>query len=322
MTCCKPKCRVKSDDPMVVCWICDAIYHAKCVDLAARTADNLHENKGLRWCCKKCLVFDLEFYSFLKNTRNDLNDLNNDLKGFMKKFSKYKDLFDKAPCSPKRKKASGASSTNSLTTPSVTNPVSSDNNTQLNSPSGSSALISPLTPSTISESQAIIPSSVPKSILSQTPNTLSSVSIQNEVLPTITSSQHQSTTNLPRNDKTFVNGSNGTANNHCNPVQLKVITPKRTIFAARFASETTTDAVKGYINYKLGYEIDITVFKFKYSEQRSKSSFKIIVPAENFDTIVNPNFWPPNAIIHEYEYRNTSRSDIVRLPSQGSNPKN
>ena len=76
MSCSKSNCRVTSDkDPMVNCWLCNIVYHAKCVELTARTADNLREDKGLRWCCSKCKIYDIQFYSFFKNTRKELEDI-------------------------------------------------------------------------------------------------------------------------------------------------------------------------------------------------------------------------------------------------------
>ncbi|KNC31628.1 hypothetical protein FF38_01252 [Lucilia cuprina] len=67
MSCVKPKCRNKAEVPMVACWLCNAVYHAKCVDLAPRTADNIREDKGL------------QFFSFFKYTRLELDNINNDL---------------------------------------------------------------------------------------------------------------------------------------------------------------------------------------------------------------------------------------------------
>ncbi|XP_059217587.1 uncharacterized protein LOC131994738 [Stomoxys calcitrans] len=53
--------------------------HAKCVELSARTADNIREDKGLRWCCAKCKEFNVELYAFFKNTRSEFETINNEL---------------------------------------------------------------------------------------------------------------------------------------------------------------------------------------------------------------------------------------------------
>lgn len=317
MSCAKPKCRTKADDPMIGCWLCNAIYHAKCVDLAPRTADNLREDKGLRWCCKKCMVYDIEFFSFFKNTRVELDDINNDLKCLTTKFLKYKELLEKAPFSPKRKKSTAAvnsqiSLNNCNTADNIDDNVS--NYTEYLTPSTSIQRNSPIVQSLLTEKTNTTISSDPSSSSNNTSKPLTSQrsqpSLSNTSLPQKQVSPIILNADVP--DFMPVN----------NPVTLKIISPKKTIFAARFASETTTDDVAEYIKQKLGYEIDITVFKFKYSEHRSKSSFKIIVPEDNFDTIVNNDFWPPKAIIHEYIYRNDSRSDIVYLPAQNNVSKN
>lgn len=294
MICSKPKCRNKSDDPMVSCWLCNNIYHAKCVDLAPRTADNLREDKGLRWCCKKCIVYDTEFYSFFKNTREELNDMYNDLKNLTEKFLKYKSLFENASFSPKRKKStpvlSSADSNPLLINQNISQNTIASSQTP-NAPNSASFNITQnietLVPPVLNEIQNNIPQSL------------------NITTPSI----------IPNHQQNVINTAVHNPSDTTNPIQLKIISPKKTIFAARFSSDTTTEAITQYIKHKVGFDIDVTVFKFKYSEIRTKSSFKIIVPEENFDTIVNPEFWPPKAIIHEYEYRNTSRSDIVHLPT-------
>lgn len=109
------------------------------------------------------------------------------------------------------------------------------------------------------------------------------------------------------------------------PSQLIVVPPKKTIFAARFSDATTEENVSSYIKQKLNSlnkcppNIDINVFKFKYTERRSKSSFKIIVSEDIFDIIVDPYFWPDKAIIREYIYKPNAVSDIVDLPYHLSN---
>lgn len=307
MACTKPKCRNKSEDPLISCWVCDSIFHGKCVELAPRTVDNLREGKGLRWCCKKCMDYDVEFFAFFRNSRNKLDEINNDLKCLTKKFLDYKEILETSLRSPKRKKKTIA----------VNSPSPNGNNTDN------------IDPNDVDKGLNIAPSTSSYSILANT--NLSVLQHQNLQLPqaltpNMPPNNHVLTPSMPPNNQVptralyadvpdFMPGSN--------PPMLKVISPKKTIFAARFASETTTDAVVHYIKHKIGNDIDVTVFKFKYTERRSKCSFKIIVPEENFQTIVNTDFWPPNAIIHEYVYNNNNnRSDIVYLPSQNTASKN
>lgn len=353
MSCSKPKCRTKGDEPMVACWLCNDIYHAKCVDLAPRTADNLREDKGLRWCCKKCMVYDVAFFSFLKNTNAELDYILTDLNNLTNKFLKYKELFDKAPCSPKRKKNGNAVNTD---TSSLNNSKKSNNiadtdqvNSHPSTPSASTVLISSQPPPQVAEKQMFLPTASTSTTLispqpqqqvalKQTfPSSSDSLSYssafrlpspQNSqssqfMLPITTLSQNNPIPCIKDQSIPLKPNSNAFAPKAVNSsTVLKVVSPKKTIFAARFAPETTTDAVINYVKQKIGRDIDILVFKFKYSEQRSKSSFKIIVPEENFDTIVNPDFWPPKAIIHEYVYRNNPHSEIAYLPTENNGSKN
>lgn len=101
---------------------------------------------------------------------------------------------------------------------------------------------------------------------------------------------------------------------------LKVIPPKKSIFISRFAYETTTDNIYNYIESKLNCNPDVLIKKFTYSEPRDITSFKLTVPNDLFDTLIDPTFWPNNTFIREYVIRNNTRSNnIVRLTSYSNN---
>ncbi|XP_037812258.1 uncharacterized protein LOC119604007 [Lucilia sericata] len=100
---------------------------------------------------------------------------------------------------------------------------------------------------------------------------------------------------------------------------LRVVLPKKTIFISRFAFDTSTDDIEYYIKTKLNREVDIIIHKFKYSQPRTIASFKVMVPSEIFDHLINPNFWPENALIREYIYRDNQRpSNTAQLPSRST----
>lgn len=317
MSCSKPNCRVTSDkDPMINCWLCNTVYHAKCVELTARTADNLREDKGLRWCCSKCKVYDIQFYSFFKNTRKELEDISQDLLILTEKFRKHKNVFDNpsnlntwldSPSkSPKRKKMSPKSKKkNSLSEANGINNSDSSSSTSSNDP--------PNVPSI--------------NIVHNSSNNIPTNSIFTEIVPeNIPSTNILTPFNMmPSGSNIFYSPINSPSNNgsmdnspipSSGPNQLKVISSKKTIFAARFAAETTEDDILFYITSRLRMDIDtdINIFKFKYTEKRSKSSFKIILPEEVFAIVVNPDFWPPKAIIREYIYKENASSNVVQLP--------
>lgn len=61
---------------------------------------------------------------------------------------------------------------------------------------------------------------------------------------------------------------------------------------------------------------DINVYKIN---SRNRASFKIIVPENLFQQIVSPDFWPKNALVREFKYR---EEDNARLPNSNLNSKN
>lgn len=308
MICAKPDCKFgNTEDQMVACWLCYTAYHAKCVQLSARTVDNLKEDKGLRWCCKKCKIFDIEFYTFFKNTRMEFDKISTDLTLLTEKFHKYKDVFDNASCLEKF----------------------------LQSPSDSIRKRKKT-----SENLNIIPEADLNQNLHPTTLCTTPTNIPNPEIPALNQSQSYAPSiviNAPPHNKTSTNiaatskgadstpsGTNkfftptASPNNIVRNKELRVVPSQKTIFIARFAADTSTDDITDYIRSNLKLSIDIKVFKFKYSEQRSKASFKVIVPEDYFDAIVNPDFWPPKAIVHEYIYRDNGRSNIVHLPSRNN----
>lgn len=319
MNCSNAKCAIKSEkEPFIVCWLCLIVIHAKCAGLNNRTADDLNGNNesGLRWCCKKCRVYDIQFFTFIKSTRLNFEEI---LKFFLlivEKFNIYKEIFENPPSfdkfvdqpvdlSPKRKKSlenNSIATSIADTVPALTTRVEPPENTQ-----------------SITENNPLYlggPSTSKHSLQNGHNTPRSATSLFQKFYTPI---------NSPLNS---VSGNVNGVENPLNSLQpnaakpLKVVSSKKAIFAARFAAETTTDDVSYYIKSKLNSDIDLTVIKFKYTEVRSKASFKIVVPEDVFDTIVNPDFWPKKTIIHEYIYRE-NKSNIVHLPARSDRlPKN
>lgn len=96
--------------------------------------------------------------------------------------------------------------------------------------------------------------------------------------------------------------------------ELRTISPRKTIFATRFHYDTTVDEIKNFIKNKFNDEMPENLLVFKINT-RNRASFKIIVPAELFDQIVNRTFWPKNALVREFIYRD---EDLARLPSSAN----
>lgn len=333
MSCCKPKCRNKSDDPMVSCWLCDAVYHAKCVDLAARTVDNLKEDKGLRWCCKKCIAYDIEFYSFFKKTHHQFNEINNDLINVLKKCTEYKHLLEKKPFSPKKK-----NSDNDLLNTNISeNPPDKNKKTVSESTSdrSSETVISNVVPASsgIEYVQERFVSHVNNIPLNLTPvgniplNTTSvhNINLQQYTNPPLinidncshnTISPHNiiSPNNLVSTHD-FPSPTSLTSLNH-NP--LRAIPPKKAVFVSRLAYETSTEDVNWFIKSKIGLNAEISTRKFNYSQPREISSFKVVVPDQYFNTLLDPSFWPINTFVREFTARQYNGT-TARLPLRNTN---
>lgn len=315
MFCSKPYCNLSSSDLFVSCWLCNVIYHAKCVNLSPRTADNLREDKGVRWCCTKCKVYDIKFFTFIKSTLSEIDDISNDLSLLTDKFKKYRELFDKVSClnkyidspakSPKRKKTSEPISNIVV----ASDPIAPRNNYN-NIPVDHHPV--PVTTFQTMDLNVIQNEKIPVS----NNNLLDAIPPRSKPPHLNVTSSGSNTFFSPINSPITQKSPSLNPNDNNGPKQLKVVSMKKTIFAARFAAETTEEDIDFYIKSKINADININVFKFKYTQQRSKSSFKIIVPEEVFETIVNADFWPPKAIIHEYVYRENIQSDIVHLPAR------
>lgn len=99
---------------------------------------------------------------------------------------------------------------------------------------------------------------------------------------------------------------------------LIVIPPKKSIFISRFAFETSPSDIEYYIKNKIKFDGNIIVHKFKYSQTRSISSFKIMVPSDIFNIIIDPTFWPENELIREFVIREP-RITNTRIPEQITN---
>ena len=98
---------------------------------------------------------------------------------------------------------------------------------------------------------------------------------------------------------------------------LRAIPPKKQIFVSRLASNTTVEDVDFYIKNIIGQNSDISIYKFSFAQPRTISSFKLTVPLEIFETLLEPNFWPINTMVREYIFR-PNQQNIAVLPQNNS----
>lgn len=310
MTCSNENCNFTGAERMVSCWLCVEPFHLRCTGgLKPRDADALSDvGKHLHWTCPRCRVIGVEFYNFFKNSRHEFNLINNDLVALQAKISKYGELFTKFenldkfasslhPSSPKRKKTL------------VISPV----------PPQTSLPLIP-TPLNLIDINAVSP-------LSST----TSISVTAPPVESVTQAYNFDSTNDPKrilrsssrntvNSDNAINSIDKVSNSHISgPRKLTVVKPRRTIFVSRLARDTSTDDLLFYVKSKIDVDLDILCFKINADRNRSISSFRLIVPCDIFEKVVDPEFWPLGILVREYIYRENPRSNPISLPTNVRN---
>jgi len=103
---------------------------------------------------------------------------------------------------------------------------------------------------------------------------------------------------------------------------LEVVDPVKHVFVSRFKAETTADNVVTYVKEKLNdSDVHVSVLKFRSSANRQISSFKISIPPHIFERVNSHEFWPPNAVVHEFESQRI-RHNRLRATQPRSSQKN
>lgn len=300
---------------MIDCWICDNLFHIKCIDIPGRVADVLAGNRGLRWCCADCKQIDIDFYKFIKSNRNKFNEIKKEFSVISNKLVEYEEIFKnfksldklcKSPSeSPKPKRASKRIAAKSNETPiQPESDKQTASNNQTAKPDDTPTIQQAL------NNQTEIKNQVDSQILNLNQSELSNeMETETDLNSASSSVQHQNTSQ----QRNIAEQS----------TQLKIIPPKKSIFISRFAYDTSEDQINSYITNKLKCDSTILIKKFKYSQPRDITSFKITVPADLFEQILDSNFWPDNALVRKYELKENprrTRNNIVQLPL--NNPTN
>ena len=99
--------------------------------------------------------------------------------------------------------------------------------------------------------------------------------------------------------------------------------PRRSIFVSRLAASTSENDITSYINESCG-PLDAVLFcrKFNLPKERVTASFKITPPAESFDKLINPSFWPSGTFVREFKPRSRQRSNKPASVPSGNVSKN
>lgn len=313
MDCLKTNCNATENDRMISCWLCEGNYHLKCSGLRARDADALADRaKSLHWTCSRCRKINVEFYKFFKSYKEQYEQLSKDFVAVQNKLSDFGELFTKF--------ANLDKCVSSQNPPSLTNKISL-NKAQLHSSIADAVVITdgahpPPTPLEISSHQQFFASQ--------------SLAVDQGNL-----NQASSPTIPPDVQLLNVNCSNSNLNGISSPIlspneiyaqnqpavrELRVVPPRKSVFVSRFSSDTTIEDIDYYLKSKLVSNANISTYKFSYSQPRSIASFKITVPFDIFDKVLDPCFWPDNALVREFVYKENprTRNNVARLPVQNA----
>ncbi|KAL9925421.1 uncharacterized protein ACN2A1_013052 isoform 1-T3 [Glossina fuscipes fuscipes] len=346
MECLYTPCRAKTSpesDRFVSCWLCERFGYAKCAGIVGRAADAVGDpSKGLRWSCPDCRQRDIDFYKLFTETRNGFSELSRNLGSLWEKFELIKSRFDECRfiehSSTTRSVACGTSPlgfSKSGSLVQVTAPSNSKMNsnfsdiaesvgskTVINKRASLSVLsyaevarVSPPRAATHSNQAPSLKSNEVKNKSSSSPG-CSRVNAGHQTgqvsqaagTMAITPSIFSPTLNSP-----IVNPPPIPSNDLC----LTAVPPRKAIFVSRLAPETSVDNVKSYLAAKVpSVNLKrVSIFKMAPSQSRAISSFKILVPTENSDMLLNKSLWPVGSLIKEFiprdRPRNTKADSLV-----------
>ena len=283
MACCANVCKtIGLSELYVRCWMCEDEFHGKCVGLSNSFTLGLREtSNNSRWSCTPCYKKTTDFAKLFKQCRAAFLEVAKDMTALQAKLSKYEDAFktfsvlNNSNDSPPRKKKTLRSNSKNKNEVTTNQIVPNGVEAMVVEDLQSSSTVPLLTVSTV-DSQIVSPSVDPiVSPKSANPSVSLSVS----------------------------------------PKKLVAVAPRKTIFLSRLASDTSENDVAHYIKTKINGDInDISITKFNFKNpNRVTSSFKIFLPIDKFNILINNSFWPDNALVKEFIYRENTRN-IASLP--------
>lgn len=301
MECLNKKCTITdSEHRMLSCWLCLGLIHFKCSGLPTLTAEATTKYDVLIFVCPNCKKTGAEFYRFFQKRKSIFLKIKNDLMNLSNHATDYENLFEEFPLldniksppesSPKRRK--------SARNPNKGNSASSPGASESNSNESDHITPSSSTANSKTAKTTSILSKLNKNNNKSKEKIINADAVNNNPTPIANNSDSQLTEN-----------------------QICVIPQeKKSIFISRFAFETTAEDIDDYIKSKLDRTADINTKKFTYLQPRSITSFKITVPADLFDQLVDPVFWPNNTLVREFIFKeNQRKNNIVYLPQRISN---
>lgn len=310
MSCSIEDCKVKNEHRLLMCWLCEKYVHFQCAGFKGRDFDRIVDrSNGLRWSCSNCRSFDINFYKLLKDAKAGFSEISKEFFNLNGKFKMFENLFNNfdlshfAEASPKRKKSQSCldvcvgQTAVSPTTPNLS---------QL------------FLPSVLNSASELVgePVGKPAGELANPP-VISIAEVDEGTRDKIEGSCGEADVVSGRVSEVMVATTGVTVSSITDDVGcgLVVVPPRKTVFVSRFAADTSEEAIRKFLRSNCpGFnESDFNVQKFRFSQPRDISSFKIIVPLKLFDILVEKSFWPVGALVREYIHRDRPRMNNVAV---------
>lgn len=273
----KGNCIVRGNNELYVrCWLCKSEFHAKCANISKFVADAIKGSGGkVLFCCDLCIPVKeetakvhIQCQSAFSNVKKGLENLIKDLATNEEAFKNFSIL--KKPIESLIHKNSDQSFKDKATgTPT---PASvGDNPTN----SGSSIKSPKVTPEVI-------------------------------VVDTSSSASNQSNSGpLPSNSGTL-----GDRPKKQKPKfkELVGIPTRKTLYLYKVHRDTKSSDIINYISNKFPNRPEIEVSQLKFKKPRSTASFKLFIPLDLVDSLLNLSFWPKFIAVKEFEYHEKAGS--------------
>ncbi|XP_070067647.1 uncharacterized protein [Drosophila takahashii] len=327
--CCMKPCllngKITSRQPTIGCWLCNNIAHPKCADLghsAGLVADRTKSNSGLDWTCPSCHHIKVNIMAFIRQTDLEYQSL---LAGFKDLFNR----FEKAESNFKGRILAAASHNAVATSDHV--PVAADSGPDTGA---SSCLQSTAHSSTASTavSSGYVPTLESYRLATSNASTVVTDGCAADASPGLTpaaasfgppdpiapadlhpvnfdqaSTSHAAAVGsgiilTPANTNTSPSQSTLCGVAQRVPMPLSGVAQKKLIFVSRLNPGASEEDVKNYLSSKLNVSRSVlTVLKFKFKQRREISSFKIGLPEEHLDKVLDVSIWPEHDLIESVQ---------------------
>lgn len=306
MACRSSSCNAKTreDKRGLLCAICLGFYHTKCVALPSKIVDTIRDSDGLQWVCYQCKSFSSDIPKIYCYLKTGFTEIKNDLAKTMAKLNKYESYLNNLSHADNRKNLSLAENSRANSEPllfNATSPLPSSHpavSASTSNGNGSSAAAVSASTSNVNGSSAAAPilqsANLHINTVDLTGHTAnvhpSNVAANNAVVEA--THEHQDANHADHNDGTTPA-----------PKPLVAASIRKNIFVSRLAADTSEIDVHYYISSKIPQASNISVHKYRFNFDRKISSFKILIPEELLDSVLDKDFWPSGIIARLYEFR-------------------